>query len=59
MGEDPLNTRFGDDWARLTGDLLFDSKGALKSKPELWGDNRRVILPTRCACLQLNIPTRD
>lgn len=34
MGEDPLNKRFGEDWARLTKDLLFDSKGSLKFKPE-------------------------
>ena len=46
MGEDPLNKRFGDDWARLTRDLLFDSEGALKFKPELWMDIRKVILPT-------------
>lgn len=46
MGEDPLNKRFGDDWARLTKDLLFDSEGSLKFKPELWLDIRKVILPT-------------
>ncbi|TFY82424.1 hypothetical protein EWM64_g1578, partial [Hericium alpestre] len=45
MGEDPLNKRFGDDWARLTRDLLFDSEGSLKFKPELWMDIRKVILP--------------
>lgn len=45
MGEDPLNARFGQDWARLTKDLLFDSEGALKFKPELWSDIRKVILP--------------
>ncbi|KAI0057660.1 hypothetical protein BV25DRAFT_1970625 [Artomyces pyxidatus] len=45
MGEDPLNKRFGDDWARLTHDLLFDSEGSLKFKPELWMDIRKVILP--------------
>jgi Family of unknown function (DUF5923) len=46
MGEDPLNKRFGDDWARLTRDLLFDSEGSLKFKPELWTDIRKVILPS-------------
>ena len=45
MGEDPLNARFGQDWARLTKDLLFDSEGSLKFKPELWRDIRKVILP--------------
>ncbi|OCH87448.1 hypothetical protein OBBRIDRAFT_837378 [Obba rivulosa] len=46
MGEDPLNKRFGQDWARLTKDLLFDSEGDLKFKPELWMDIRKVILPS-------------
>lgn len=46
MGDDPLNARFGQDWARLTKDLLFDSEGSLKFKPELWGDIRKVILPS-------------
>ncbi|EGN94223.1 hypothetical protein SERLA73DRAFT_115180 [Serpula lacrymans var. lacrymans S7.3] len=46
MGDDPLNKRFGEDWARLTRDLLFDSEGSLKFKPELWSDIRKVILPT-------------
>ncbi|KAI0043796.1 hypothetical protein FA95DRAFT_1498062 [Auriscalpium vulgare] len=46
MGEDPLNKRFGDDWARLTRDLLFDNEGSLKFKPELWMDIRKVIVPT-------------
>ncbi|EJD07781.1 uncharacterized protein FOMMEDRAFT_16402 [Fomitiporia mediterranea MF3/22] len=45
MGDDPLNARFGQDWARLTKDLLFDSEGSLKFKPELWHDIRKVILP--------------
>ncbi|THH03681.1 hypothetical protein EW145_g6091 [Phellinidium pouzarii] len=45
MGDDALNQRFGQDWARLTRDLLFDSEGALKFKPELWNDVRKVILP--------------
>jgi hypothetical protein len=40
-----LNKRFGEDWARLTKDLLFDSEGSLKFKPELWNDIRKVILP--------------
>ncbi|TFY64828.1 hypothetical protein EVJ58_g2365 [Rhodofomes roseus] len=46
FGDDPLNQRFGTDWARLTKDLLFDSEGSLKYKPELWMDIRKVILPT-------------
>ena len=46
MGEDPLNKRFGNDWARLTHDLLFDSEGSLKFKPDLWMDIRKVILPS-------------
>ncbi|KAF7791135.1 hypothetical protein EIP86_002146 [Pleurotus ostreatoroseus] len=46
MGDDPLNKRFGEDWARLTHDLLFDSEGSLKWKPELWMDIRKVILPS-------------
>jgi len=46
MGEDPLNHRFGEDWARLTKDLLFDSEGSLKFKSQLWTDIRKVILPT-------------
>ncbi|KAI0654930.1 hypothetical protein C8Q70DRAFT_924907 [Cubamyces menziesii] len=46
LGEDPLNKRFGEDWARLTKDLLFDSEGSLKFKPELWMDIRKVILPS-------------
>ncbi|KAH9474282.1 hypothetical protein JR316_0013445 [Psilocybe cubensis] len=45
MGEDPINKQFGQDWARLTKDLLFDSEGSLKFKPELWNDIRKVILP--------------
>ncbi len=46
MGEDPLNKRFADDWAHFTHDLLFDSEGGLKFKPELWMDIRKVILPS-------------
>ncbi|KAI0781790.1 hypothetical protein C8Q75DRAFT_790036 [Abortiporus biennis] len=46
LGEDPLNKRFGEDWARLTKDLLFDAEGSLKFKPELWMDIRKVILPS-------------
>ncbi|KAI0954376.1 hypothetical protein AcV7_007628 [Taiwanofungus camphoratus] len=46
LGDDPLNKRFGEDWARLTKDLLFDSEGSLKFKPELWMDIRKVILPS-------------
>lgn len=46
MGNDPLNARFGQDWARLTRDLLFDSEGNMQFKPELWNDIRKVILPS-------------
>jgi hypothetical protein len=46
MGEDPTNKQFGEDWAWLTRDLLFDSEGSLKFKPDLWKDIRKVILPT-------------
>ncbi|QRV89055.1 hypothetical protein RhiJN_17073 [Ceratobasidium sp. AG-Ba] len=46
MGDDPLNKRFGEDWKRLTRDLLFDVNGGLTFKPQLWSDIRRVILPT-------------
>ncbi|KAJ6630404.1 hypothetical protein B0H10DRAFT_2160322 [Mycena sp. CBHHK59/15] len=45
MGEDPLNKRFGEDWARLTRDLLFDADGNLQFKRTLWEDVRVVILP--------------
>ncbi|KAF9035150.1 hypothetical protein BJ165DRAFT_1510493 [Panaeolus papilionaceus] len=41
-----INKQFGEDWARLTKDLLFDQEGSLKFKPELWNDIRKVILPT-------------
>jgi len=43
---DPTNKRFGEDWVRLTKDLLFDSEGSLKFKPELWSDIRKVIVST-------------
>lgn len=46
MGEDPANKRFGEVWARLTKNLLFDSKGNLMFKPKLWSDNWKVIVPT-------------
>jgi len=59
MGEDPLNRRFGDDWARLTRDLLFDSEGSLKFKPELWMDIRKVILPSIVDRVRNFIPTRS
>lgn len=45
FNEDPLNRRFGEDWKRLTKDLLFDSEGNLTFKPKLWSDIRSVILP--------------
>ncbi|KAH9944711.1 hypothetical protein B0H21DRAFT_863006 [Amylocystis lapponica] len=46
IADDPLNKRFGNDWARLAKDLLFDSEGSLKYKPELWSDIRKVIMPS-------------
>lgn len=42
---DPLNTRFGEDWARLTRHLLFNAEGNLTWKPQLWADIRKVIIP--------------
>ena len=45
-GNDPLNKRFGEDWARLTKDLLFDEEGSLSFKSDLWMDIRKVILPS-------------
>ena len=46
MREDPTNKRFGEDWVRLTKDLLFDSEGSLKFKPDLCSDIQKVIVPT-------------
>jgi hypothetical protein len=46
MEDDKLNQRTGEDRARLTRDLLFDSEGSSKFKPELRGDIRKVILST-------------
>jgi hypothetical protein len=43
---DATNKLFGEDWARLTRDLLFNSEGSLKFKPGLLNDIRNVILPT-------------
>ncbi|KZW03262.1 hypothetical protein EXIGLDRAFT_759133 [Exidia glandulosa HHB12029] len=45
FGDDPLNKRFGEDWSRLTKDLLFDEGGNLTYKASLWNDVRTVILP--------------
>jgi len=42
---DPLNARFGEDWNRLTKDLLFTEDGSLAYKPHLWTDVRKVIVP--------------
>lgn len=44
-GDDPLNKRFGNDWMRLTKDLLFSEEGNLTFKPALWNDIRKVIVP--------------
>jgi hypothetical protein len=38
MGNDLTNQCFGEDWARLTRGLLFDSGGSLKFKADLWSD---------------------
>jgi hypothetical protein len=46
MGDDPLNQRLGDDFKRLTKDLLFNAEGNLAFKPKLWNDIRHTILPT-------------
>ena len=40
-----LNKQFGEEWARLTWDFLFDSEGSLTFKKELWNDVRKVICP--------------
>ncbi|KAJ7462404.1 hypothetical protein FB451DRAFT_1495534 [Mycena latifolia] len=45
IAADPLNTRFGADWARPTRDLLSDGEGNLQFKKTLWEDVRVVILP--------------
>lgn len=44
-GDDPLNKRFGNDWKRLTKDLLFSEEGNMTFKPMLWQDIRKVIVP--------------
>lgn len=44
--DDPLNRQFGEDWKRLTKDVLFDGDGKLTFKPHLWNDIRKVILPS-------------
>lgn len=41
-----LSTSFGEDWAHLTRDLLFDSEGTLKLMADLWNAIRKVIVPT-------------
>jgi len=33
LAKDPLNERFGHDWARLTRDLLFDADGSSRGSP--------------------------
>ncbi|KAH8827080.1 hypothetical protein DL96DRAFT_1605435 [Flagelloscypha sp. PMI_526] len=45
MSEDPANVAFGEAWARLTKDLLFDESGSFKFKKHLWEDVRSTILP--------------
>ena len=45
MAEEPVNVRFGEDWKRLTKDILFDGDGQLTFKPDLWRDIRQEILP--------------
>jgi hypothetical protein len=46
MGKDPTNKCFGEDWAMLTKDLLFDNEGSLKFNSDLWSSIRKVIVPT-------------
>jgi len=46
MGEDLANKRFGEVWARLSKNLLFDSEGSLMFKPKLWSDIWKFIVPT-------------
>lgn len=44
--EDPLNTRFGACWKKLTKDLFLNSEGSLTLKTHLWEDITSVILPS-------------
>lgn len=46
MGDHPLKKCFGEHWARLTRDLLFDSEGSLNFKADLLDDVRKVVVPT-------------
>lgn len=41
-----VNRQFGQDWAKLAKDLVFNSEGELTFKRELWDDVRKVLLPT-------------
>lgn len=43
--DDPINVKFGENWKKLTKDLLHDGDGNLKYKPQLWADVRNIILP--------------
>ncbi|KAH9815942.1 hypothetical protein DFH28DRAFT_1125996 [Melampsora americana] len=44
--EDPLNTRLGACWKKLTKDLFLNSEGSLTLKTHLWEDITSVILPS-------------
>lgn len=47
VGEDPGNTKFASNWAKLTRDLLFaeGEGGGLTFKKDLWTDIRKVVVP--------------
>jgi len=51
--EDPTNSRSGEDWVRLTKDLLFNSEG-LKFKTYLWNDIPCVNVPTLVDKVQIS-----
>ena len=45
IAQDPVNKMFGSSCSQLVRDLLMDSEGDIKYKPDLWMDIRKVILP--------------
>lgn len=58
IAQDPVNKKFGSSCAQLVRDLLMDSEGDIKYKPDLWMDIRKVILPNIISevspCLRLS-----
>ncbi|KAL7411789.1 hypothetical protein BDY24DRAFT_121689 [Mrakia frigida] len=46
VANDPLNQTLSNDFQRLTKDLLFNDKGTLEFKPQLWNDLRSQFLPS-------------